>query len=57
MFSVDCPRHRHRVLLGPADIVSIDPCPDGGFTIGYRCTCGHEGLRPIPSEDAACEAA
>ena len=57
MFSVHCPRHRQRVLLGPADIVSIGPGPDGGFTLGYRCSCGHEGLWPVPGDDAACEAA
>lgn len=43
MFSVFCPRHQQRVLLGPSDIVSLDPAPGGGIAIGYRCSCGHEG--------------
>ena len=57
MFSVHCPRHRRRVLLGPTDIVSIGPAPDGRFTLGYRCTCGHEGDWPVPDDAAASEAA
>ena len=52
MFSVHCPRHQSRVLLGPSDIVVIGPAPDGGFAIGYRCTCGHEGhWPPTPCEE------
>ena len=46
MFSVRCPRHRRRVLLGAADILSLDPAPGGGFVIAYRCTCGYEGEWP-----------
>jgi hypothetical protein len=57
MFSVPCPRHGREVLLGPTDVVSIGPGPDGGFIIGYRCTCGHEGRWPASSDDVACEAA
>jgi hypothetical protein len=52
VFSVRCPRHRHRVLLSPTDIVSLAPSPDGGFVISYRCTCGYEGeWPPTHSED------
>ncbi|HEV8626256.1 MAG TPA: hypothetical protein VG034_17535 [Acidimicrobiia bacterium] len=46
MFSVRCPRHRHWVLLGPTDILSLAPIADGGIVIGYRCTCGYEGEWP-----------
>lgn len=46
MFAVHCPRHGREVLLGVADIRSLDTAPDGGFTIGYRCTCGYEGHWP-----------
>jgi hypothetical protein len=34
------------VLLSPSDIVTIGPGADGGFVIGYRCTCGYEGHWP-----------
>jgi hypothetical protein len=57
MFSVHCPRHRRRVLLGPTDIISVGPGPDGGFTLGYRCTCGHQGLSSVPGDGAGREAA
>jgi hypothetical protein len=57
MFSVHCPRHRRRVLLGPGDIVSIGPDAGGGFTLGYRCTCGYEGRWSVPGDAAACDAA
>jgi len=46
MFSVSCPRHGRDVLLGPSHILSLEPAPDGGFTIGYRCSCGYEGHWP-----------
>ena len=51
MFSVRCPRHGREVLLGPSDIRSLDPAPGGGFTIGYRCSCGYDGHWP----PTACE--
>ena len=43
MFSVRCPRHDGDVLLGPSDILSLEPASGGGFSIGYRCSCGYEG--------------
>ena len=46
MFAVRCPRHRQCVLLSVADIRSLEPASGGGFTIGYRCTCGYEGQWP-----------
>ena len=57
MFSVHCPRHRHAVLLGPSDILSIGPAaPGGGLTIGYRCTCGYEGQwPPVSCEEEVAE--
>ncbi|HEV7685254.1 MAG TPA: hypothetical protein VGQ80_01720 [Acidimicrobiia bacterium] len=57
MFSVHCPRHGGPVLLGPTDIVSIGPGPQRGFTVAYRCTCGHEGRWSAAGDDAACEPA
>ena len=53
MFSVFCPRHGRWVLLGPSDILALEPAPDGGLAIGYRCSCGYEGRWPAaPGEDA-----
>jgi len=46
VFSVRCPRHRRWVLLGPDDIRSLAAVADGGFAVGYRCTCGYEGEWP-----------
>jgi hypothetical protein len=51
MFAVHCPRHGRQVLLGISDLRSLDPAPDGGFSIGYRCTCGYEGLWPPASSE------
>ena len=56
MFSVCCPRHRQRVLLGPSEILSLSPAPGGGFVIGYRCFCGYEGQSaPDAGEEENCE--
>ena len=57
MFSVCCPRHRQRVLLGPSEITSLSPAPSGGFIIGYRCFCGYEGRSALDGhcEDENCE--
>jgi hypothetical protein len=46
MFSVRCPRHGRQILLDSSDILSLTPDPEGGFTIGYRCSCGYEGYWP-----------
>jgi len=52
VLSVHCPRHRRWVLLGPSDMMTIGPGADGGFAIGYRCTCGYEGhWPPTPYEE------
>jgi hypothetical protein len=57
MFSVFCPRHGRTVLLGPSDILSLDPSSEGGFVLGYRCSCGYEGRWPAaPGEDVGEEA-
>ncbi|MGH9036919.1 MAG: hypothetical protein ACRD0O_14240 [Acidimicrobiia bacterium] len=45
MFAVWCPRHRSQVLLSPASIRALEATPEG-IRIGYRCTCGHEGVSP-----------
>jgi hypothetical protein len=43
-------------LLGPSEITSLSPAPGGGFVIGYRCFCGHEGRSgPGGCEDEKCE--
>jgi hypothetical protein len=56
MFSVRCPRHGRWVLLDPSCILTLEPAPDGGFAIGYRCTCGYEGHWPATTcEDASKE--
>jgi hypothetical protein len=52
MFAVHCPRHGRDVLLGISDIRSLDANADGGFTIGYRCTCGYEGHWPASGEES-----
>ncbi|MGH8993658.1 MAG: hypothetical protein ACRDZ7_19270 [Acidimicrobiia bacterium] len=43
MFAVWCPRHRARVLLSQESILALHATPQG-MSIGYRCTCGYEGL-------------
>jgi len=43
MFSVDCPRHGTRVLLGLSDIDRINNT-DHGIEVHYTCTCGYVGL-------------
>jgi len=56
MFSAHCPRHRRVVLLGPSDLLTIDPADGGGFVIGYRCTCGYEGQwPPVSCEEEVAE--
>lgn len=45
MFAVWCPCHRARVLLFPANILSLHDTGEG-VRIRYRCTCGHEGDSP-----------
>lgn len=52
MFSVRCPRHRRWVLLDTSAIRALDAAPDSGFSIHYRCSCGHEGVWPeAPGEE------
>ena len=55
MFSVCCPRHQQRVLLTAAEILSLSPAPGGGFVIGYRCFCGHQGQWSPGDCDENCE--
>lgn len=43
VFAVWCPRHRARVLLFVDSIVAMHATAQG-ITIGYRCTCGYEGV-------------
>jgi hypothetical protein len=54
MFAVRCPRHGRQVLLGISDIRSLDSAPEGGFTVGYRCTCGYEGYWPPVGWEESC---
>lgn len=44
MFSVECPRHHARVLLGPEAIVAMVSGPGGGIEVHWRCTCGETGM-------------
>ncbi len=47
MFSIDCPTHGRRVLLGPDRIVGVRNHHDGGgrhgISLDWRCWCGHRG--------------
>ena len=43
MFSVDCPGHAARVLLGPEAIMALASGPDG-MAVHWRCTCGQTGV-------------
>ena len=43
MFSVDCPGHAARVLLGPEAIVALISGPHG-MELHWRCTCGRTGV-------------
>ncbi len=43
MFSVECPCHRARVLLGPESIVAL-VSGDDGIEVHWRCTCGQMGV-------------
>ena len=43
MFSVECPRHDGRVLLGPEAIVALVSAIDG-IEVHWRCTCGQTGV-------------
>jgi hypothetical protein len=52
VFAIWCPRHGSRVLLFPASILSLQETADG-VRIGYRCTCGHEGVTPPPAHRRA----
>jgi hypothetical protein len=47
MFTVDCPRHRTRVLLGPRSIESLDNT-SAGIVLGWRCGCGARGTMTTP---------
>ena len=44
MFSVQCPRHNARVLLGPEAVVALLSPPDGGIEVHWRCSCGETGV-------------
>ena len=43
VFSVDCPGHAARVLLGPEAIVALISGPDG-MAVHWKCTCGRTGV-------------
>lgn len=43
MFSIDCPRHRSRVLVGLDSIEALVATPDG-IEVHWRCTCGARGV-------------
>jgi hypothetical protein len=56
MFAVYCPYEDARVLLGPTRIVAVEHGSDG-FTIHYRCWCGHEGAHTVARAGASAAAA
>ncbi len=43
MFSIDCPRHRSRVLVGLDSIEALVSTPEG-IEVHWRCTCGERGV-------------
>ena len=43
MFSIQCPRHQARVLLGLDAITALVPTPEG-IEVHWRCTCGQTGV-------------
>jgi hypothetical protein len=43
MFSVECPGHGSRVLLGLESIETLVSTPDG-LEVHWRCTCGEQGV-------------
>ncbi len=44
MFSIECPGHDTRVLLGPDAVVALLSTPGGGIELHWRCTCGQTGV-------------
>ncbi len=55
MFTVHCPRHGARVLLGPRSIEALVNRPDG-LELSWRCHCGARGVlrnRPAAVRGAA----
>ncbi len=42
MFTVHCPRHQARVLLGPRSIERLVTTADG-VEVHWRCHCGAQG--------------
>jgi hypothetical protein len=46
MFSLYCPRHQARVLLGPDNIEGIATCA-GGIELEWRCSCGEVGVEHL----------
>jgi hypothetical protein len=58
MFTVHCPRHGTRILLGPRRIIALVNT-DAGAEIHWRCYCGTTGVlrpaaadAPVPVADA-----
>ncbi len=53
MFSVHCPRHGARVLLGLDSIEALVSTPEG-IEVHWRCTCGDRGVwLPLPATAAS----
>ena len=46
MFSIDCPRHGCRVLLGSRSIEALVNTPDG-IVLHWRCRCGATGVEHL----------
>lgn len=52
MFTVHCPRHGTRVLLGPRAVDAL-VTTDRGIELHWRCRCGATGvLAPAPAAPA-----
>jgi hypothetical protein len=43
VFTVDCPNHGARVLLGPRRVRTLTNLEDGDVELVWRCYCGATG--------------
>jgi hypothetical protein len=46
MFTIDCPRHQQRVLLGPRAVQTLENT-EHGVVLHWRCSCGETGTEVL----------